>query len=141
MTLSVISYLGKPESKYIVVPLITIILGLVLRLVCQNDKFAYSHREYFYWAPNLLTSALLVIFLDYCNHSQIDIPNKNLYVESVITAFMAWFCTLFIVIGIIRKWGWFDCNGRPRPTLLGGILVPDAIGVMLLYAVLIIMKS
>lgn len=83
MVLSIISYLGKSESKYVVVPLITIILGLVLRLICQNDKFVYSHREYFYWAPNLLTSALLVIFLDYCKHSQVVIPNKDEYVDGV----------------------------------------------------------
>ena len=141
MVLSIISYLGKSESKYVVVPLITIILGLVLRLICQSDKFVYSHREYFYWAPNLLTSALLVIFLDYCNHSQVMIPNKDAYVDGVMTAFIVWFCTLFIVIEVIRKWGWSIVAGRPRPTLLGGIIVPDAIGIMLLYSVLLIMES
>lgn len=141
MVLSVIGYLGNPESKYVVVPLITIILGLILRLVCQNDKFVYSHREYFYWAPNLLTSALLVIFLDYCNHSQSVIPNKDEYVDSVVTAFMVWFFTLFLEMGLIRKWGWDVVNGKPRPSLIGGIVAPDVIGIILLYAVLRIMKS
>lgn len=69
------------------------------------------------------------------------IPNKDAYVDGVMTAFIVWFCTLFIVIEVIRKWGWSIVAGRPRPTLLGGIIVPDAIGSMLLYSVLLIMES
>lgn len=139
MLLSIIGYLGQPDSKYVVVPLITIILGLVLKKTCQNDKYLYSYREYFYWAPNLLSSSLLVIFLDYCNKKLEDKTQE--YMDSLMSAFVLWVVTLLSIIFIIRKWGWRDgLLGKPSPTILGGILVPNIICVVMLFAVLKIMS-
>lgn len=136
--LSVISFLSKPDSKYVVVPLITIVFGLFLKKTCQNDKYIYSYREYFYWAPNLLSSSLLVVFLDYCNKSKYSIS----YMDNVISAFVLWVITMLLVIFVVRTWGWRkDLSGKIMPTILGGIIVPNFICIVLLFAVLNIMMS
>lgn len=140
MLLSIIGYLAKPESKFVVVPLITIVFGLFLKRTCQNDRFIYSYREYFYWTPNLLSSSLLVVFLDYCNNGHIKQPAS--YMDNVISAFVLWVITMLLVIWIIRTWGWRkDLYGKITPTILGGILVPNVICIVLLFAVLNIMMS
>lgn len=140
MFLDIIGYLGKTESRYVVVPLITIFFGLFLKRTCQNDKFLYSNREYFYWAPNLLSSSLLVVFLDYCNRGHVK--SNSEYMDRVISAFILWVVTMLLVIWIIRTWGWQKgLNGKISLTIVGGILFPNIICIVLLFAVLNIMMQ
>lgn len=60
--MDVISILQDSDSKFIVMPMVAIIAGIFIRILCQNDKVDKSKRDWFYWAPSLLVSMFFLIF-------------------------------------------------------------------------------
>ena len=57
--------LTSPEARYLVVPIITLLLANLAKFFCQKDS-AIS-RESFYWGPNIVMSAILILFVDFSN--------------------------------------------------------------------------
>ena len=56
--MDVISILQDSDSKFIVMPIVAIIAGILIRILCQNDKVDKSIRDWFYWSPSLLVSLI-----------------------------------------------------------------------------------
>ena len=137
----IVEYLGKSSSRYVVVPIITIVVNIAIKYICQNDKYNYSLREYGYLAPQLSTTALLVVFLDFCTNVH-HVENAEIYSMKVIVAFLIWLIVMWVMMIIIRKLGWFrDFDGKIKPTLWCGIIIPDVVGLLLLFVMLNIMTT
>ena len=139
MNIDLLSLLSNSDAKYVVVPSISLVLSTFYRYYCQNDKYASMSWDLFYWGPNLLTTALLLIFLDYaayCNAEKTIERSKdygNLMLEYLI---------LFLIVTLlIRKKGWKanEIDGI-RHSHFWGIVLPDIIGILYLYYILSVFR-
>ncbi len=132
MDIDILSLLSDTNAKYFVVPSVSLALSAFLKYFCQNDKYAALSWELIYWGPNLMTTALLLIFIDYGAHANIGGGSKN-YGNLVFTY-------IILLIGmtlLIRKKGW-KANGinEVRHAHFFGIILPDIIGFAYLYYIL-----
>lgn len=131
----IVSYLSAPDAKYVVVPIITIVLSTFVKYFCQNDKYAVLSWDLFYWGPNLMTTALLLIFIDYavCCNSGMSPDNAKNYGNLLFVYFL-----LFIIMTLlIRKKGWkADGTGKVRHAHVYGVVLPDLMGFVYLYYIL-----
>ena len=66
-----------PSSKYFIIPLVSMMATLLLKISCQNDNVIKSKRELFYWAPSLITSNFILIFSEYSRYSSISIEKQD----------------------------------------------------------------
>lgn len=132
MDIDILSLLSDANARYFVVPTISLVLSAFLKYFCQNDKYAAMSWELFYWGPNLMTTALLLIFIDYGANANIDGGSKN-YGNLMFTY-------ILLLVGmtlLIRKKGWkADGIKEIRHARFLGIILPDIIGFAYLYYIL-----
>ena len=132
--MDVISILQDSDSKFIVMPIVAIIAGILIRILCQNDKVDKSIRDWFYWAPSLLVSNFILI----CSEFSKNIGNEDISKNSLNALVINIIFTIAICI-FIRKFGW---NFREKYlTWWCGIIWPNAGSVLLMYIVLKTMRS
>lgn len=137
----IVSFSIMPLAKFVVIPVVTIALGSLIRYLCDRGKSQLPVWEYFYWGPNLITSALLIAFVDFCNNIvSIEEITKDIVLSSVNSGL--WIIIQFVIaatciIGIVHKWGWKSYRGRnPSHSLWLGIIIPDIIGFIFLFLIL-----
>ena len=132
--MDLISILQNPESKYIVMPLVSIVAGIVVKVLCQNDQIAKSLKDWFYWTPSLLASNFILICREFS-----DCLGQADYSKNCLNALLINVIFSIAICIFIRKLGW-----NIRRNYLGwwcGIILPNLFSVLLMYVVLKTLQS
>lgn len=123
---------------YFVIPLVTVVLSVFLKMVSRNDKFVFFKKEDL--AVGLeISLASLIIFLTYCTTIASNIktetnPGASEMVKNKLM--QAPWIILTMVIGmwgvstIVRKLGW---KSEDNMSWFCGIIVPFVFGIICLY--------
>ena len=135
MDIDILSLLSDTNSKYFVVPSVSLALSTFLKYFCQNDKYAALSWELFYWGPNLMTTALLLIFLDYAAYCNAEITTEKS--KDYGNLMFIYIVIVFFMMLLIRKKGWKPNSiGGVRHAHVLGIILPNIIGFAYLYYIL-----
>lgn len=132
-----IDFLSSPLAKFFFVPLITIIVGLFIRVSSINDKYKIDTKECFFLGPDFISAGLLLVFVELCNSFQAGgafVGNSSGIVTSLVLCFLS---ILFMPFWI-RKFGYMEepiTHGYSHH-LLKGIIIPDVWGLAVLYCIL-----
>ena len=127
--MDLISYLIHPNAKYVVVPVISLVLSTLIKYYSQNDKYAVVSWDLFYWSPNLMTTALLLIFINFGAGEKEHSGN----------AFAIFLVVFLLMTLLIRKKGWVtDPSNQVKHSRIWGIIIPNIIGLAFLYYILTI---
>lgn len=132
-----LDFLSSPLAKFFFVPLITILVGLFIKVSSVNDKFKTDIKEWFFLGPDLISAGLLLVFVELCNNLQqttmTSTDNSGIVIALVL-------CTLSILFMpfLIRKYGYVE-----QPFTQGyshhfwwGIIIPDIWGLAVLFSIL-----
>lgn len=128
--------LTSPEARYLVVPIITLLLANLAKFFCQKDSVI--SRESFYWGPNIVMSAILILFVDFSNRILYE-TNKIAFSIHVMTALGICILILLGMIAFIKVWGWEIDRYDKTKYRIGkycGVIIPDLIGFATLYIIL-----
>lgn len=133
--------LSMPISRYVIIPIAIVIISNWIKYIFPNDKYARFSREAFYWGPDLITSALLTSLVDfsgslYLGNSQLQNDTHSNILFTIITFFII----TCIMSFCIRKFGWSDETNGMKQNLIGGIIIPDFLGIALLYIDFLILR-
>ena len=136
---TLIFMLSRPEARYVVVPIITLLFANLAKYFCQKDSVI--RRESFYWGPNIIMSAVLITFVDFSNRILYE-DDKLSFAIHVVTALALCFLVLVGMILFVRLFGWEE-NPRDkmdyRITKICGIIIPNIVGFVTLYIILNLM--
>lgn len=126
--------LRDPNSKYFLIPLITAVLGVVAKVISQNDKIGLKRPiELFYLAPNLLVANFILIICEFGKISFMEPGQQQVFSDACVSALLL---NIGATVGItlwIRKLGW-NYSTECLKTWLG-IWIPDFVVVMVMYFV------
>ena len=123
---------------YFVIPLVTVILSVFLKMVSRNDKYVFFKKEDL--AIGLeISLASLIIFLTYCTTIASNIATENNPANSEMVKMklmQAPWIILAMVTGmwgistLIRKLGWKSEHSMSWPW---GIIIPSIFGIICLF--------
>lgn len=130
--MDLISVLQTPESKFVLMPIVTIIAGVIIKQLCQNDKIDKSSRDLFYWTPNFLVSNFILICGEFSNH--IDKVEQLEFTRSCFNAMILNVVGGAFICLWIRRWGWNVNQNYLR--VWRGIFIPNVYAIILMYVVL-----
>lgn len=123
----------EPASKYFIIPLVSMMATLLLKISCQNDNVVKSKIELFYWAPSLITSNFILIFSEYSRYSSISIEEQMKFSDDCMNSLVLNLVFGFLITLYIRKNGW-KRNGSL--SLYHGVIIPDVAAFILMYIVM-----
>ena len=137
------SFISLPITRYLFIPIITVIIGTWARYSSQNDKYDLAKRDLFYWSHDIIVSGFIVVFVDFANNCSAS--GTTVPVTIILKFIGCLFVCLsgLIVVGfIIRKFGW----EKPIPAIVRlhlwkGIIIPNVIAVSVLWIIFKIMQS
>ena len=125
---------------YFAIPLVTVVLSVLLKMVSRNDRYVFFKKEDL--AVGLEVSlASLIIFLTYCTTIVSNIPTRgNPQSSDIITSkliqapwiILAMIAGMWAISTIIRKLGW---KSEYEMSWIWGIIIPFVYGVICLYIV------
>lgn len=126
--------LRDPNSKYFLIPLITAILGVLAKVISQNDRIGLKRPiELFYLAPNLLVANFILIICEFGKFDLISPKQQQAFSDACVSALLLNVGATFAITFLIRKFGW-DCGTGRLKTWLG-IIIPDILVVAVMYFV------
>lgn len=132
-----IEFLSSSLAKFFFVPLITIIVGLFIKVSSVNDKYKTDTKEWFFLGPDLISAGLLIVFVELCNSLQLSnaVEGNN---SGVVSALVLCFLSILLMPFWIRKTGYEE-----QPIMHGfshhfwrGIIIPDIWGLAVLFFIL-----
>lgn len=142
-------FISGPLARFVLLPLLVVVIGTCVKYTCQNDKYARFNREFFYWGPSLCVSGLLALIVDYGNNirNMLDRRTNNDYISAfsgpefmsysskilILVLICAFF--MFVISIIIRKSGWIESETGCRHSWWGGIIWPNLLGLALLLII------
>lgn len=133
---TIINWFGTPEAKFVGIPIITLVVSISLKL-CSKPKIGWSDRNLFYLGNNISTSAILLLFIEFCNVA------RERYIDKIITIFLTFVIVIIIAFAMtqfIRSNGWENSlTNRIQLKIVRGIIIPDLVGFLLLLTCLIIL--
>ena len=132
-----LEFLSSPLAKFFLVPLITILIGLFIKVSSVNDKFKTDTKEWFFLGPDLISAGLLLVFVELCNNlqqtSMSSTDNSGIVIALVLSTL-----SILLMPFWIRKFGYVE-----QPIIQGyshhfwrGIVVPDIWGLAVLFSIL-----
>lgn len=126
--------LRDPNSKYLIIPLITTILGVFAKTISKNDRILKKRWiENLYLAPNLLVSNFVFICCELSKYSLIEPELQPQFNDMCISALLLNIgCSALICMGI-RYFGWNEDEKQLRKWR--GILLPDLASIGVMYLV------
>lgn len=126
--------LRDPNSKYFLIPLATAILGVLAKVISQNDKIGLKRPiELFYLAPNLLVANFILIICEFNKYSFISPELQQSFSDACVSALLLNIGATFGLTFWIRKLGWNHQTGTLKPWM--GILIPDFLSIVVMYFV------
>lgn len=132
--MNIAELLREPNSKYLLIPLATAILGVLAKVISQNDKIGLKHPiELFYLAPNLLVANFILIICEFSKYSLIEFEKQQAFSDACVSALLLNIGATFALTFWIRKLGWNHHTGNLKPWL--GILIPDFLVIVVMYFV------
>ncbi|MBO5627976.1 MAG: hypothetical protein J5965_02720 [Aeriscardovia sp.] len=132
--MNVAELLRNPDAKYFLIPLVTAILGVVAKVISQNDKIGLKRPiELFYLAPNLLMANFILILCEFSKYIQIEPVKQQVFSDACFSALLLNFGATIGITLYIRKFGWNYCTGHLRTW--HGILIPDILVIVVMYFV------
>ncbi len=137
---NIFSIVGCPMAKYFVVPVISTVVGMMLKYSCMNDEMSKFNRDLFYWGPNLMATTLLIICVEYYSKMSLitDVKKQNDFSSNCINSLLLTFAVIYVVNLLIRKKGW-DKEAN-QWSMWGGIILPNAICFLLMLFVMLILN-
>lgn len=137
MVNDIITFFGTPAARFIGVPILTLSVSILLKLFSKS-KIVLDDRNLFYLGNNLSTTAILVLFVEFCNAA----TDKN--TEQLIKLFFVFIFVAFvsfIMTQFIRSLGWEERKviGGLQLSLWCGIIIPDIVGAGMLLISLIVL--
>ena len=135
-------YLGSPLAKFFFVPLLTAILGLIIKVSSVNDKYPLELSEWFFLGPDMISAGFLLVFVELCNAIQRNLEDGTQEFTGIIVSLLLCVASLIVMPLVIRKLG---CKDIPtagfRHKIWWGIVLPDLWGVGLLYGILVLLSK
>lgn len=133
----IIAFFGTPTARFIGVPILTLTVSIFLKLFSKS-KIVLDDRNLFYLGNNLSTTAILLLFVEFCNAA----TDKN--TDQLIKVFLVFIFVAFVsfcMTQFIRSCGWEERKviGGFQLTLWCGIIIPDIVGAGLLFISLIVL--
>lgn len=139
---SVFLILSSAFARFILLPLMVVAVGAFYKYFCQNDKHSDFSRKLFYWGPDLCISGLLALIVDFsCNLGNLPQQEINSYHSKILFLVILCGIIMFILSLIIRKFGFKKTDMGYDYHLIWGIILPDAIGLFLLFLIYKIIES
>lgn len=132
-----IEFLSSPLAKFFFVPLITILVGLFIKVSSVNDRYKVDTKEWFFLGPDLISAGLLIVFVELCNRLQQSAPIVD-NLSGIVTALVLCVLSILLMPFWIRKVGYIEqpiTQGFSHH-LLTGIILPDLWGVIVLFVIL-----
>lgn len=136
-----LQFLGSSLAKFFFVPILTVVLGMVIKVSSSNDKMRINGRELFFLGPDLLSAGFLLVFVELCNSIQnnITVANGSMvgFNTGLLTALLLCIVSLLLMPLWIRKLGYQNTRFPwVQHKLWLGIIIPDLWGCALLFGIL-----
>lgn len=141
----IIDFIFSPVGRVVCVPILTIVMGNVIKYLGTNDRYACVTKDMFCWAPDFVVASFILLYQNFYTNIRF-----GAVVDSELT--MLFFFTLFanilfsmLIITILRKYGRVSLGKRKNKindtelTLWGGIIIPDFLGALMLLTNLLVM--
>lgn len=141
-----IQILSSPIFQYLILPLLTTLLTIILKIASKNDSLLLFKREDFAVGIDLSATSLLIlmskcaIVAGILNQNNVDrdvVSNGSELLLEMIIIFIGMFIGLFALTIIVRRIGWH--KEQQRLKIFWGIILPDIIGVI--YLIIVYSKS
>ena len=134
------TFWGNPNAKFLIVPLVSLIIGSIIRKCSYKES--ESIRYFFYWGPTLASTSLLVVFFDFCSSFKYLNGDQQIgYTYNFVVAFIISVIWMILLPWWLKNYGW-DYNRRPkRLNIICGLVIPDVIGVGVLILQLLLMSE
>lgn len=139
-------FLSTPLAKFLILPIATIVLGNIFKLLCQDTNMKSPWRNYFYWGPNAIVAAFLLSFVDICNRIS-SAPVYNGCITLGVDFLYRFILVLLIFVSVpiamatlLHKYGWEKVEYGYRIRLWRGIILSDVLGFFVLYIVSSLLK-
>jgi len=133
-------FLAQPLFLFFFVPLITVVLTILLKLVCRNDKNFRPKKEDFAVGLDIAVIALVFLIKESANLAhQIMIqttPAPTATVDKLIVApwiMLAWVIGILGVALVVRYRGYKDSG---ELNIWCGIVAPDIVGIAFLFYII-----
>lgn len=132
--MNILELLREPNSRYFLIPLATAILGVLAKVISQNDKIGIKRPiDLFYLAPNLLVANFILILSEYSKFNMIVSERQMDFSDACMSALLLNVGATFIITFWIRKLGWNPVSEQLRAW--NGIIIPDLMSVAMMYFV------
>lgn len=134
LLLTIVSFLTTSLARFFVVPIITICIGSFLKYFFVPEQFQRFDKNFFYWGPSFIATAVLLIFVDFSTTIQNNPSELQNYCLSLVPALISTVFFSVLIIFVIKKYAWR--HGRYNSEdieFLRGILIPDLLGVLMLF--------
>ena len=143
--IDIISLLTSSTAKFIIAPLLTIVLGNALKLLCQDRTMKSPWRNYFYCGPNALSAAFLISLVDVCSKANKFTSIENaiqidrVFINNLLLLVIVFVVSVPLMISLLQRYGWkndqYGYKIRWR-----GIFLSDIIGLIVLFITLSLLK-
>jgi hypothetical protein len=141
----IIDFVFSPIGRIVCIPILTIVMGNIIKYLGTNDRYASVTKDMFCWAPDFVVASFILLYQNFYTNIRLEA-----IVDSELT--MLFFFTLFanimfsmLIITILRKFGRVSLGKRNNKindtelTLWGGIIIPDFLGALMLLTNLLVM--
>lgn len=130
--MNIAEILRQPESKYMLIPLATAILGVLAKVISQNDRIGIKRPiELFYLAPNLLVANFIMIICEFSKYNLIAPSEQMKFNDACISALLLNIGATFALTFWIRKIGWEERTNKLKKWK--GIIIPDFLSIVVMY--------
>ena len=145
--MSIYIFLTMPISKFVIAPLLTILIGNTFKLASQRKTWKLSKKEYFYIGPNTLAAGFLLSLIELSHRLKI-LFNESTGVIEIPTEMIDTFSILALIFLLIphgmskfvKKYGWTKSGRSSELDWIWGVAFPDAVGLTVLFIVFSLLK-
>jgi hypothetical protein len=133
-----VEHLSNTYFQYFVIPLLTTLLAVFVKIVSRNDKYSKVQKEDFAIGLEITITAILLLISDSLKYAKINFSNTSgqvLNSTKLLTVpwiLLAFFIGLWGISTLIRKIGW---ENEINMNLWWGIVFPNLFGLLSLIFV------
>lgn len=134
LVLTIVSFLTTSLARFFVVPIITIAIGSFLKYFCVPEQHQRFDKNFFYWGPSFIATAVLLLFVDFSTTIQNHPEELQSYCLSLVPALISTVFFSVLIIFVIKKYAWrYGRMSSEDVEFLPGILIPDLLGIIMLF--------
>lgn len=141
----IIDFVFSPLGRIVCIPILTIFMGNIIKYLGTNDKYARVTKEMFCWAPDLVVASFILLYQNFYTNIRLGMSVDGEQIMLFLSTLFVNILLSMLIITILRKFGRVSTGKRKNKineaelTLWGGIIIPDALGAVMLLTNLLVM--